>query len=582
MIGKCNKSNIGKMMGCLRRHDEILIFSLAFIIEIIFGLILINKYGSTFFDLDSASYLYNARNVIDNGIYSGLATLVGTWLPIFELSQLPFVGIDALYTTGFSGTIVNAIMTGGIAVFLYKLLGGRNNRFAILMPIIFLSNIYVLIFGAIPMTEQMATFFLVVAAYYFKNYIYNGETKEFIKCSIALIFGSLTKYEIWVVVIFVISVFLINEVIRKRNTYKIGYAHLPLWGIMAWIFANYMIHRDPLWFNNNPSSNKIQTMLYPQYFEGSIYLTIKHAITQMDMTFGILLYLAIISITLIIILGKTKWFIPLAILFIPSMVQVFLMFEGQSAGWQRYFYTSIPGVIILIGLLLDNISSILSQKNIIINNIYKHQYSLHNRTLILSCCMAGIFIIAGAFAAEFQYNQYGTNEKGTDDSLSRPWIYQGLDISNDRIFYKIENERKTFVSDLSFEFLITKQKSYDEIKKFIGSEKVLMSSFMVTDKDPGIRADMLSVSEEISPSQIIDGFDYLDYEKIMLEPWNYVKFVIISPIDDKGITNINGLYNGNFYLYNYHYNNDWRSTFLSRYDLIYEDKDSQNKLFQLK
>lgn len=569
-----NRPNIRKIKNYLKEHDEKCIFILTFLIEIIFGLILINKYGSTYFYLDSTSHIYDARNVIDNGINSGLATLVGTWLPAFELLQIPFVKIGILYTTGFSGTIINAIMTGGIAVYLYKLFGGRNNRLSILMPIVFLSNIYGLIFGVTPMTEQMATLALVATAYFFKNYLETGETKEFMKASLVLIFGSLVKYEIWIVALFVLSIFFVKEIIVNRKIYKIGYAHMPLWGMIAWLFTNLMIHKDPLWWNDNPASNNVlmETTL-PLYFKGSIFLTMKHALIQMNMTYGILLYLTVISIIFIIASKKMKWVITLIIFFIPTAVNIYLMYEGKSAGHQRYFYTPLPGIILLNGILLDNIITFLNTNKDFLIKMYEKSFATLRS-------VGNLLFISIIIMAAVQSQQAANNIKEikSDPLQSRPWIYQGLDMPNDRVFYKIDNEKKTFVSDLNFVFLSSKNKDFDKVKNIIGQEKILMPSFLVTDTEEGIRASMFSVSEGISPKQIIDGFDYLEYEKVMKEPWNYAKFVMVSNISQEGAENANKIYGGNFYLYNYNYNQTWRSEFMKRYHLVFEDKD---KLYQL-
>ncbi len=573
------KYRIESIKEYLKRHDELVIFSLSFMIEIIFGLILIYKYGNVFFNLDSASYLYNARNAVDNGLYSGLSSLVGTWLPFFELTQLPFVKFDIFYTTGVSGTIVNAIMTGGICVYLYRLLGGRGGRFAILAPIIFLSNIYVLIFGAIPMTEQASVFFLVAASYYFKNYLNTGELKEYLKCSVMLVFASTTKYEMWAVALFVVLVFSVNEVVVKRNYYRINYAALPLLGIVVWLLTNYLIHLDMFWFNDNPSSNLMQTSLYPPYFTDSVFLTLKHAFIQMEITYGILLYFAAVSIVLLVIMRKTDLSIISFMFFIPSIVNVVLMYQGHSAGWQRYFYTQIPGIVLLVLVLFENVFLIVRffYKNDVayIKQIFKKYEGNFVATLFVVFIIIGITAVSTALASE----------KSIDIALSkqdnRPWIFQGTDISNDRIFFKIENGRKTFVTDFSFDFLNkTRYGSYSEVKNLTGNEKILMPSYMVSDREPGIRADMFSVSEGISPEQLIDGFDYKEYQKIMKEPWNYVRYVAVVPVESHVASNISKWYDGEFYLYNFYYNETWRSVFLDRYELVLDNGNF--KLFKLK
>ena len=553
-----------KTMEFIKKHDLLLIFSLVFLLEIIIGLIFVHRYGTTIFDIDAISYLYNSRNVIDKGEYSGLSVLVGTWLPLFQMILVPFTAIEKLYTTGLAGTIVNALMTAGAAVFLYRIAGGKGNRLAILAPVIFLSNIYVLIFGIIPMSEQTAIFLITAASYYFKNYLDTGELKEFINCSFVLILGSFTRYELWVVALYVVSVFLIRE-IKNRNLHRIGYAHLPLLGIAAWIFVNYLIHKDAFWFNKNPLGvagvDSIFT-LYPElyYFKDSVFLTLSHAFIQMNLTFGILLYAAIIS-AIIIALTKSKNLIFLLMFFIPAAVNVILMFRGQSMGWQRYFYTSVPGIVLLNLALLENIvwvSGLLRRRNKI--NIKSYNYNLGPAVLFF-IIIIGVSV-AGPELSSGQMNGHNSASLSTVDN--RPWIFQGLDITNKRVAFSIESDKGVYNTDLKFDLLnILPAKDFKDIKYAIGSEKILMAY----PDTSGYHPNLFSVSQGVSPSQIIDDFNYMDYEEIMMEPWKYVKFVLV-PVSSPSAVAVNKWYNGTFYLYNYDYNQTWRSEFLNHYELV--------------
>ncbi len=557
------------MFERIKKHDELLIFCSAFLIEILFGMILVSKYGNTIFNVDSSSYLYHARIVIDNGKYSGIWSLVGTWLPLFQIFLIPFTMIEKLYVTGFAGTIVSAFMTGGTCVFLYKLAGGRNSRFAILAPVLFMSNIYTLIFGAIAMSEQTAIFFMAVASYYFKNYLSSGETKPFITCSIALILGSLVRYEIWAVAVFVSAVFLVKE-IRNNNIHRVAHVHLPVWGIIAWLVMNLMIHRDMFWFSNNAaSSNRMQTEVFSKYFFGSIDLTLNHALIEMKMIYGLLLYLAIISIVLIIILNKTRDLIPLAIFFIPSALNVALMFEGQSMGWPRFFYIAIPGMVLLTVYFLDNISSVLNQRTDIIDKLFKGHYSRATSWIfVIVCIIIGLSVIAVAIQSGNGKMEYSLKKP------DRPWIFQGLDLSENRISLEITTKEDVYRNDISFEFSsMPAYRDYSEIKKYTGTEKILMPVFSMSGN-----AEEFSVSQGISPDQIIDSYDYLEYNNITAEPWNYTSFVVFPNITREYIDKLYGK-DRDSYIYRYYYNETWRSLFLSHYTLVFEGEGL--KLYEL-
>lgn len=231
---------------------ELAIFLTAFLTEIVLGVYLICRWGATYafgFDRDLQAHLYISRVVVDNGAHSGLAMLGTTWLPLFHILLAPFVAIDAFYTTGFAGTIVNSIMVGGICVLLYrlagkKLLGGVASA-------LFLINVYTLLHGTSSYMAPAAMFFALLSVYYFKLYWRKDSLAEFMKCGLALTLATLGRYEAWIVAALTILLFILRE-LKNGHRYRLAYAHFPLWGIFAWLFWNLAIWRDPLIWMNAP------------------------------------------------------------------------------------------------------------------------------------------------------------------------------------------------------------------------------------------------------------------------------------------------------------------------------------------
>ena len=540
------------------KHDEIIIFTAAFLIEIAFALLLIDKYGGTFLAGDSVDHTYIARVAVDNGIYSGLAALTGVWLPMFPLLEIPFVMVDTLYTTGLSGTIVNAAMTGGIAVYIYKIIGGvRENRFAILAPLLFLSNIYTLIYGATPMSEQTAIFFLTLACYYFKRYWHDNSIKEFIKCSIALVFGSLSRYEIWSVALFVAFIFVVNEV-KNHKLYRVAYAWLPVIGIVSWLFIEYMIRNDPLIFIHDPQSAQTQSSQFPPYFKENLLLTLSHSYAQMYSLLGIGVYFLFLMLIPLFILKKDE-LIPFSLFIVPILFQIILMFKGTSLGWLRHFYLMMPLFVIVITYSLESIYSIATAFVKITANL-KLTY------------ITGIFFVLFIPVAIVGQNGQGINQE------LKPWIITGFDIPNERISpnLNVKNTDIVWATDLDIEYGAKNRSNYLKIKNLIGNEKILVPII----SDP-YNNRYLPVYGRISPSQIIDPWDYLEYNNIMERPWDYVTYVMISPKPNDSWNAIyNNWFKGKFYLFNYYYNDDWKSEFLSYYSPIFEDEGFT--LFKLK
>lgn len=330
-------------------RTEAAIFFTAFLVEIAFGLYLVQRWGFTFSFADSVSHLYIPSTIVNNGSQNNIANLGTIWLPMFHILVMPLILINPLLRTGFAATIVNGLATGGICVILYRLVGDR--RIGILSVVLFMSNAYTLIFGASPMMEQTGIFFILLAAYYFKRYWENDDLIEFMKCSLVLLFGCLTRYELWAVALLVALFFTVKEV-RARQFHRLAYLHFPFWGVFAWLFWNLAIFRDPLMFINHPAWLNWPETQYRMY---NPLLTTSVIFESLYPICG-LLYLISLSY-LVMILVKRRWnlVLPSVLLLAPLAFQWISMFFGRSGGWLRYFYLALPGLIMLSSLLIKDI-----------------------------------------------------------------------------------------------------------------------------------------------------------------------------------------------------------------------------------
>ena len=326
------------MTRLFKDKTEAAIFFSAFLVEIGFGLYLVYRWGSTFSTGDSASHLYITSTVVNNGAQSSLANLGTVWLPLFHLLVMPFVLIGPLYTTGFAGTIVSAFMMGGICVVLYRLMGGGKVGF--LSIVLYMANVFTLFFGATPMMEQTAIFFTVLATYYFKRFWEKCDLKGFMKCSLALLFGTLTRYEVWIVAVLVASLFLVNE-IRSRGFYRLAYIHFPFWGVFAWLFWNLAIFRNLLLFLKPPWNP-------PQSYLGSIGLNLGLNF----MVSGGLIVVSMISAVFLLYRRKITSVLTILLLSCPIIFHFsgfIIHLLGMTVFWlptARYLYLGYLGLIV--------------------------------------------------------------------------------------------------------------------------------------------------------------------------------------------------------------------------------------------
>jgi len=499
---------------------EAAIFFTAFLVEIAFGLYLIQRWGFTFANRDAVTHLYIPRTVVDNSPYSNLANIGTVWLPMFHLLVMPLVLIDPLYTTGFAGTIVNALATSGICVILYRLLGG--GKLGISASALYICNAFTLIYGATPMTEQTAIFLMALTTYYFKRYWETDSVTEFMKCSIALIFGTLIRYEVWAVAFLVIFFFVLRE-LKNGQSYRLAYANLPLWGIFAWFFWNLAIFRDPLMFIHHPLSAQTQAALTSFYYAGSIPLTMRVVFAQSFIFSGALCLLTLLSIPILLIHKKALYASLTVLLISPILLHCYLAYTGLSWAQTRFFYMGFPG---LIATAFFNLNGA--------------------RKWMKSIATFGLIILV-SFSYPVQLIVVTT---GRTSSL-------GI----------------TSSFDVEFPDFSTQIRELKIVKGKVVGSSILMG---------GASPPCFSIFTDSSPSLIFDGYDSPFYIEVMDKPWNYTSYVLIekSTPNDPYLKLKNDYYGGKYFLYHYYNDDAWCSEFLRHYMLVLETE--HYLLYQLK
>jgi len=491
---------------------EAAIFFTAFLVEIAFGLYLIYRWGHTFVTADAFSHSYIPRTVVNNGAQSNFANLGTVWLPMFHLLVMPLVLIDPLYTTGFAGTIVNALATGGICVILYRLIG--NKRLGILASALYMGNAFTLIYGATPMMEQTAVFFTLLAVYYFKRYWETDSVIGFMKCSIALIFGTLTRYEVWALAFFIIFFFVLRE-LKNGQRHRLAYAHLPLWGIFAWLFWNLAIFRNPIEFMVH------MTGLTPVEAFAPSALNLERLYLTFVSNFLISGHLYILIPVLVIFCIAQKKYSELVatmLLATPLLFQVAIKTTGISLTYYlRYFYLGFAGMVSIPFFLCNN------------NN-----FGRNTKVAVLITA-----IVSYSFAIQPQL------------LLTNQGFVSYTDDANFPKYSRLREEVMAIKS-------ITRE-----------------STILASTATGYASSALYSVTTGTSPSQLIDDFDNPMYTKVMNEPWKFVSYVIIEKMspDIRRLKALNEYYNGKYFVYRFYNDDRWRSEFLSNYIQVLETKN---------
>ena len=522
------------LTGLFKDKTEVAIFFTAFLVEVAFGLYLVYMWGSTlvldftYFHHDLMAHIYIPRTVIDNGAYSKLANLGTVWLPLPHMLFIPFVAINVLYTTGLAGTLVNGIMIGGSCVLLYRLV--EEKSLSIVASALFLGNVYTLVQGASAYTLPTGVFFILLSVFYFKCYWEKDDVREFMKCSLALILATLSRYEAWIVTLLIALFFVLRELKNKR-TYRLVYVQIPFWGIFAWLFWNLAIFRDPfIWaygpFPGISASGGVWERGYGAIIADILSISVNdiitHGLTPLYKLSGYLWILTLIT-TLLLLIRKDKSlpFFRISkevcmtfVLLAPSILLLLSAGHRWEIPLENLLYISLPGLV-LPPLFVA------------------HHCTNNKRTkLFLVLCLVTLTLITTSTRYSFLVKEINV------------------------------------LSHSSYTVCVSEVAS---IKEVATGSNILMGSGGGGLESP---ARFLSTIGGFSPSVIVDEYDMPLFAYASEEPWRYCEYVLIDKMlpdrEKKATLMAMDEYYGSHILYNYYFDLEWREEFLQHYELPLE------------
>lgn len=268
-------SKLINVIHYLKGHPELFIATVIISVGLIISVIMlsIDPYFLTNY-ADGVNHLVIARRVFDT-LTPGLVQLGGVWLPITHLLMMPFVANDFLFHTGLAGTIVSLAATAITAVALFRILQLHfvSSTIGVFGSFLFFLNPSVIYMGIIPMMEALFMMFFMLSVYYIQKWYFLCLSQQkiwiqyrtILKCALAVLAASLTRYEGWALplgLIFVVPLvqfFIVGKKWGEREKHQLQ-ALLSVAlifgfiGITAWVAWNIVIFKDPTYFLTGPYS----------------------------------------------------------------------------------------------------------------------------------------------------------------------------------------------------------------------------------------------------------------------------------------------------------------------------------------
>ncbi|HYM12858.1 MAG TPA: glycosyltransferase family 39 protein [Bryobacterales bacterium] len=207
--------------------------------------------GYTLYYGDAASHINIARRVIDSRT-PGYGQLGTVWLPLPHALMLPLVRNDRLWQTGLAGAIPAAAFFVAGVVFLFAAVRrATGSRAAAVTAAAALGlNPNLLYLQATPMTEPVFLGCFLAAVFCGVSFQAAPRLRYVLGAGVAVLAGSLTRYDGWFLIPFVALFFGIAGSWKSAAVFSFLAALGPLY----WLGHNWVLFQDPLEFYRGPYS----------------------------------------------------------------------------------------------------------------------------------------------------------------------------------------------------------------------------------------------------------------------------------------------------------------------------------------
>ncbi|HXG66922.1 MAG TPA: hypothetical protein VNO70_17600 [Blastocatellia bacterium] len=220
-----------------------------------------NLYG------DGIAHVNIARKVVDHpdsSFWQRYIQIGSPWLPLQTAAMLPFVANDWMWRTGVAGSIVSmiAFVIAAAALYLHSrhLYRKEDGNYKVTLPPltagIYLLNPSALFMQATPMSELIFMAALATGVYLLQSWAAYQTSKRLILAAAALTLATLARYEAWPVAALAVGVvaFAASGTLPTKLKRAAIFAAVVSAGPLYWLWHNWAIYGDALWFLTGPHS----------------------------------------------------------------------------------------------------------------------------------------------------------------------------------------------------------------------------------------------------------------------------------------------------------------------------------------
>ncbi len=318
----------------------------------------------------NAYYVFFSRN-------PHLGAIGFIWNPLPSFFELPIVSLYSLFpavvTKGLAAFVVSAVFGSWGAVNLNHILKGFGirNPIRITFTLLYALNPLIALYGANGMSDIMLVSCTLGVYSGVFDYFYTGSLRRLVHAGVWMAMGLGMRYEAVPIGAFVIVGLIAAQWGKTSAAHWKGAAILLAAPIVfaggLWIYFNWLIMKNPLYFLDSNYGNLAQT-------QTGAYLTPALAAAQHSVVGSIyyLLHFSLLYWPLIFVFIPTlffcfgSWRDPRAPILIGGTVgavtlELAFAYLGHLGSWDRYFISYIPNGILMTAFVAAKLSHILGR-----------------------------------------------------------------------------------------------------------------------------------------------------------------------------------------------------------------------------
>lgn len=302
-----------------------------------------------------------------------LASIGFVWNPLPSLLQLPLLlfakAWPPLATHGLAGGFVTAVFAAFNAAYLYRTLKYYKHGTALTLLVIALFTLHPFIFyyGCNGMSEMPFYTSQIVCVCSLLKWMERRKTTDLLQMAVALVIGFFCRYEVFAFALglgiaLLVIIFVMKDPLSQFNktlSMKTHYAaatfaavFLPvLYSALIWVFLNWTLMGDPLYFISSTYSNSAQTandltasfvMMVTSPGPAAAYMGVRL------IPFLLPFVPVVAERALTRRLLKADFWIFISLIFTLVLFHYYMLLNGSSYGWLRFSSYALPVVAALL------------------------------------------------------------------------------------------------------------------------------------------------------------------------------------------------------------------------------------------